>query len=133
MKLFERIMQHMDLLTGLTDASRGLLAAAKNGRVDLIEEITDNRERLISIIKTFQSGIENDVKKLKAGDISRAEIEILKTWSQEVNQVVLLNDQIDQDALEALNTEKDKTTQEIASVFKNHQSIKGYNLTSVKK
>jgi hypothetical protein len=133
MKLFERIMQHMDLLTGLTDASRGLLAAATNGKVELIEQITDNRERLISIIKTFQSGIEDDVKKLKAGDVTRAEIEILKTWSNEVNQIVLLNDKIDQEVVTALTTQKEQTTQEIASVFKNRQSVKGYNLSSVKK
>lgn len=133
MKLFERIMQHMDLLTGLTDASRGLLAAATNGKVELIEQITDNRERLISIIKTFQSGIEDDVKKLKAGDVTTAEIEILKTWSNEVNQIVLLNDKIDQEVVTALTTQKEQTTQEIASVFKNRQSVKGYNLSSVKK
>jgi len=133
MKLFERIMQHMDLLTGLTDASRGMLAAAKNGKVELIEQITDNRERLINIIRTFQSGIEADVKKLKAGDVTRAEIEVLKTWSQEVNQIVVLNDKIDQEVVQVLKEEKDKTTQEIASVFKNRQSVKGYNLSSVKK
>lgn len=133
MKLFERIMQHMDLLTGLTDASRGMLAAAKNGKVELIEQITDNRERLINIIRTFQSGIEADVKKLKAGDVTKAEIEVLKTWSQEVNQIVVLNDKIDQEVVQVLKEEKDKTTQEIASVFKNRQSVKGYNLSSVKK
>ena len=133
MNIFERIMQHMDLLGGLTDASNGSLAAAKNGRIDLIEQITDNRERLISIIKTFQSGIEEDVTNLKAGDVTRAEIEILKTWSQEVNQIVLHNDNLDTEVLEALSDQKDQTTQEIASVFKNRQSVKGYNLSSVKK
>ena len=133
MKIYEQIMHHLDLLDGLTRASRSLLLSAQKNRLDLVEEITNNRDRLVSIIKTIQSGIEDEISKLIPGKVCTDDINIIKTWGREVNDLIFLNDQIDLACLEILEKEKEETTKEIATVFRANQSVKGYNLNSVKK
>ncbi|EQC43267.1 hypothetical protein [Bacteriovorax sp. Seq25_V] len=133
MKVFENIMQHLDLLEALTNASQGLLAAAQNGKVDLVDQIIDNRERLINIIRKVQTNVEEEIAKFDLKTVTPEHIQIFKTWSQEVNQIVYVNDKLDIETTEILTNQKEQTTQEIASVFKNRQSFKGYDLSNVKK
>lgn len=133
MKIFEKIMQHIDLLSALTSASNALLTAAQNRKFEIVEQIVENRERLLNVIKTIQTNIEDDIAKLHPGQVTREEIEILKSWSQEVNQIVMINDKLDRDSMILLEQQKEETTKEIATVFTNRQSFKGYDLSNVKK
>ncbi len=133
MILFERIMQHMDLLSALTESSNAILMAASKGSFNLVDEISDNRERLVNVIKTFQETIENDIGDLKAEDLTESNVDIIRTWANEVGEIVMLNDNLDRETTIILQGAKEETTKEIASVYKNRQSMKGYDLTSVKK
>lgn len=133
MKLFEGIMQHLDLLEALKSSTRSLNTAAKNAQVDLVWQITENRDRLINVIRTIQNRIEDDINALDLASVSPNHLDILKTWSQEVNQIIYVNDKIDQETTALLVEQKDQTATEIASVYKNRQSHKGYDLSNVKK
>lgn len=133
MKLFEGIMQHLDLLEALTSATKSLNHAAVNAQVDLVWQITENRDRLINVIRTIQTRIEDDINELELSTVGKEHIDILKTWSQEVNQVIFLNDKLDQETTALLVEQKDQAATEIGSVFKNRQSVKGYDLSNVKK
>lgn len=133
MKLFEGIMQHLDLLEALTSATKALNHAAVNAQVDLVWQITENRDRLINVIRTIQTRIEDDINELELSTVGKEHIDILKTWSQEVNQVIFLNDKLDQETTALLIEQKDQAATEIGSVFKNRQSVKGYDLSNVKK
>ena len=79
MRLYEKIMQHLDFLESLKEATVALGQATKKEDINLIELITDNRDRLINVIKTFQSGIEEDIAKIKGASVGPELIEILKT------------------------------------------------------
>jgi len=95
MRIFENIMQHLDLLEALTNSSQGLLLAAQNGKVELVDQIIDNRERLINIIKKVQTNVEEEIGALDLKTVTPEHIQIFKTWSQEVNQIVYVNDKLD--------------------------------------
>lgn len=133
MKLFEGIMQHMDLLEALTQATNSLLLAAQKAQVDTVWQITENRERLINIIRTIQTRIEDDIKELDLKTVQPEHLDIFRTWSQEVNQIIYLNDKVDQETTALLVDQKDQAQAEIGSVYKNRQSFKGYDLSNVKK
>lgn len=133
MKIYEKIMQHLDLFTALTGATKALLVSAQKQRVDLVAEITDNRDRLINVIKTVQTSIEDDIAALNPARVTREQVDIIKTWGKEINQIVLMNDKLDKECMLLLEQQKEDTTKEIATVFTNHQAFKGYDLSNVKK
>ena len=133
MKIFETIMQHLDMLSGLTIASKSLLLATEKGDLNLVEQIVDNRDRLVNIIKTVQTAIEDEIQNLDSSKVTAEEVAIIKSWGADVNQIILLNDQIDKKIHENLSVIKDQTSQEIASVYKNRKAVNGYDMTSVKK
>lgn len=133
MKIFEAIMQHLDMLNGLTDATKALFVQATKGDAQAVDQILDNRDRLINIISKFQANIEDDIRKLDIKQITKEHIDIFKTWSAEVNQIIYHTDRLDRETTQMLIDQKDQTTAEIANVFKNRQSFRGYDLGNVKK
>ena len=132
MRLYEKIMQHLDFLESLKEATVALGQATKKEDINLIELITDNRDRLINVIKTFQSGIEEDIAKIKGASVGRELIEILKTWSNEVNEIINYVDTYDKQITSSLEAQKFETSKEIGSVFRNKNSIKNYQSSVVK-
>lgn len=133
MKIFETIMQHLDMLSGLTIASKSLLLATQKGDLNLVEQIVENRDRLVNIIKTVQTAIEDEIQNLDSSRVTAEEVNIIKSWGSDVNQIILLNDQIDKKIHENLSAIKDQTSQEISNVYKNRKAVGGYDMTSVKK
>jgi hypothetical protein len=133
MKLYSQIMQHLDLLNALTRSTKLLLLSSQKRDINLIEQVTENRDRLINVIKTIQVSIENQINEINPRAYKPEHIDVFKSWSKEVNQIIQFNDQMDQECLALLEGQKEETTKEIATVYKNHQSIKGYDLSSVKK
>ncbi len=132
MRLYEKIMQHLDFLESLKEATVALGRASQKEDINLIELITDNRDRLINVIKTFQSGIEEDIAKIKGSTSTPDLIEILKTWSDEVNEIIQSVDEYDKQITSSLEAQKFETSKEIGSVFRNKNSIKNYQSNVVK-
>lgn len=132
MLIFEKIMQHLDFLECLLSATHGLEAATRKNKIDLIEQITDNRDRLINIIKALQSGIEDDIANADKRIFTTDVIEILKSWSNEVNNLVQVVDQKDREISLLLENLKSETSKEIGSIYKSRNSIRNYQSSIVK-
>ncbi len=132
MLIFEKVMQHLDFLEALLSATNGLEIAAKKNKIDLVAQITDNRDRLINIIKALQGGIEEDITKLDRYLMTQENIDIFKTWSHEVNNLIHLVDKKDKEITILLEDLKTETSKEIGSIYKNKNSIRNYQSSIVK-
>ena len=133
MKIFKDIITHLELLEALTKFSELLVNAAEERKFSVIEEITENRGRLLEIIKELQEGIENEIESLDVSAITQDELDIIRSWEQDVNKLVKRNDHSDQVSTEILERLKEETTKDIVTTFKNRQLFKGYDLSNLKK
>lgn len=91
----------------------------KSGEVNTLMDYLDQRSALINIFKTLKLKIRNDYPTSNEID-------------ETVNLFLKKMEQFNQEILEFLELEKDKTRVEIAKTFKNKENLKGYNLSSTK-
>jgi len=59
-----KIMQHLDYLDCLEISTRKILKLSLSEGIDGLECLTENRERLINIIKSHQMTISSDIKEI---------------------------------------------------------------------
>jgi hypothetical protein len=128
-----KIMKHLTFCDYVTEVTISMAKAAQMQNIELVHACADNRERLIAIVEKYQKEIEDFIKKLNPYNLAKEDLEIYRSWAQDVESWVRENNEIDEVITEALNHQKDQTVEEIASVFKNKQKFKGYNLNDVKK
>jgi hypothetical protein len=125
-------MSHLALTDSSNELSRRVLGAAKSGDMHKINLETANRARLLKIIIKFELEISNLVSLLDISKVSREEIEIIKSWSLDINKWIRFTEQIDQEINNQLMKRKEETTVEIATLYKNREKFKGYNLSTLK-
>jgi len=125
--LFESIQQHLCMLDLALHSSQKIVSFAKLENLDAVISETDNRERLVSVIGKIQRSIEDQINQLNAAALSQDDIMILKTWFQDLSIWSEKMIAHDRETVEILSSQKENTTQEIAHLFKNKESIKGYN------
>jgi hypothetical protein len=130
--IFEDIQRHLSLLDLALASSIKITSLAKNENLDGLVNETDNRERLVNLIGQFQQAIENQINQINAAELSSNDINILKTWFEDLAN--WSEKMIEQDRLtvELLAQQKESTTKEIAVVYKNKESLKGYNHSAKK-
>jgi hypothetical protein len=121
------LLDESDKLTGLT------LVSIKEEDIDEIEATSDNRERLFSIISKVQEIIETKINTLPNDLITSDFVEIVKCWGSDLDQWILRTQEADFNIIELLESFKQSTTKEIASLFKTKERFKGYNLNNVSK
>lgn len=130
--LFGNIQNHLSMLDLALSSSRKIAAFAKLENLDAVVSETDNRERLVNVIGQIQSTIENQINQLNAALLQAEDINILKSW---FNDMSIWSDrmiEVDRETVEILSQQKDDTTKEIAHLFKNKELFKGYNHISKK-
>lgn len=127
------IIRHTDLMDMCSTCSSRMLEAAMAGNVELADQESLNRERLVNIISKVQTSIENEINKTHVTEGSNYLVSLVKAWSNDIEIWLQKVGKLDQEIVSALEEEKQKTTQEISSTFQNKEKIKGYNLNSVKK
>jgi translation initiation factor 2B subunit (eIF-2B alpha/beta/delta family) len=127
------IIRHTDLMDMCSTCSKRMLSAAQEGNVDLADQESFNRERLVNIISKVQSAIEAEIKAVSLGEGAEYLVSMVKAWNNDLELWLESIGKLDQEILTALDEVKSKTTQEISSTFQNKEKIKGYNLSSVKK
>ena len=130
--LEEKIIRHLSNLDLVKMASEKLYYSCLEADIDRIEFFSKNRGRLVNFVQKQQEEIESIIAE-KNKELSNSQsIEILKAWVDDIsiktNEIGLLDEKI----LDELGKEKDKTTQEIATTFKNKDKFKGYNLNKVR-
>ncbi len=125
--LFEDIQTHLSLLDRAVLSSSKIAQSAEAQDLDSVVNETENRERIMNIISSVQSSIEDKINQLNAALLSNGDIDILKTWFSDLSlwsEKIIAFDRI---TVEHLSQQKESTTKEIAHLFKNKEVIKGYN------
>ncbi len=131
--LFVLIMRHLSLLDRSDKLSYEMYQAASHGDVERVHFESDNRDRMIKVLETFQQNIEDTVAKTTSDKITPEFVDIIKSWSQDVHLWVERTTKLDNETTVLLEAQKERFTREIATVFKTNQQFKGYNLNNVKK
>jgi hypothetical protein len=127
------IQKHLTLLEASLVSTERLLKAARERDVDAADFESQNRERIIGALETIQTDIENEINTLELNSVSKELIQILKSWTEDLNESFEKTLALDKEISSLLNDEKDKTTQEIATIYKARTSHQGYNLNNLKK
>ena len=125
--LFENIQEHLSMLDLAISSSRHIRNFAKNENLEGVVSETENRERLVNIVTKIQRKVEEQINLLETQSISKEGVLILKAWFQDLNIAAERMLAYDKETVELLAKQKNNTTKEIALVFKNKESFKGYN------
>lgn len=131
--LFMALMKHMDLMDALSKESAQLYIACSEENIDQVEFITENRQRMTSLLDDYQLKVESITRQMPSEHLNEDIITILKTWFNDLNQWVEKYLELDSQIIDQLDLLKNKTSQEIGAVYKAKNSHKGYNLNNVKK
>jgi hypothetical protein len=132
-KLEYKIQRHLSLLDASIKSTERLLQASRDRNIDAAEFEAQNRERIIGAVEKLQEEIEAQINTLEISSVSPDLLEILKCWTQDLTQSFERTLILDQEITASLSDEKDKTTQEIATIYKARRSHQGYNLNNLKK
>ena len=131
--IYRQIMRHIDLMETSIRQAKAIRRAACEKDIDAVIWETENRDKVINIISMFQRNIEDAIESLKVEDVTKDLIDTLKFWTQDVAKWVDKTNQIDQEVVNILESEKEQTTKEIATLFQSKNKFKGYNLNDLKK
>lgn len=132
-ELFQQIMIHIDLLDLAQRCSQSMLKSARMGDVNSVNFLSENRERVIQAISKKQQEIESFTHLIEIKALSPELMDILKTWSADLEAWVLRIQDIDTRLVQALEREKTETSKQIGALFKTKEQFKGYNLNNTKK
>ena len=126
-QLFGDIQQHLSMLDLALKSSELIKNHAGREELDAVVSETENRERVINIVTALQRKIENSVNELDASSITADDINLLKSWFNDLNIWSEKMLALDRETVELLGQQKDSTTREIAMIFKNKEVFKSYN------
>ena len=122
-QLYKNIMQHLEFAEVIKRLSNDMHAHAENGSAEKIDSIAENRQRVVNLLQIVQQKIEDKIPELK----DQEEIEVIKAWHGNFNDILREIDRIDRALLHALEEQKTQTKREIGNVYSNHQKISAYN------
>jgi hypothetical protein len=128
----ENIQSHLALLDLALQSSRKIKAYAVIEDLDNVTNETDNRERIINIVGHIQHKVEKQIDLLTALDLSDDSLPILKSWFQDLATWTEKMTVLDSETVDILAIQKEETTKEIVTIFKNKEVFKGYNLSNKK-
>lgn len=126
-KLFLKIQEHLSLLDLAVQSSEKIKIFARNENIDGVVSETENRDRLVSVIAKIQGDVEEKINQLDGSEINIDEIQILKSWFQDLTNWSEKMLACDQETVEYLDQQKESTTKEIATIFRSKEIFKGYN------
>jgi Tfp pilus assembly protein PilW len=132
-RLMEKLQNFTDRLDQGSRCTASILKAIELREIAAVENLTNNRERLLNIVAKEQEDIEKVINSIIDEELTPENINIIKSWAFDtqnwINAIADKDDQI----IEMLNESKDETTREIAGLFKSKQAFRGYNLNDVRK
>lgn len=135
--MFERVLLMLQIFTARLDQCNketlSILKCVHSGDFEKLEEITNNREKLLDIITQEQERIEKTINTIISEELTATNINIIKSWAFDTQNWINRTSKLDQSIIEALNNSKDAVTKEIATVFKSKAAFRGYNLNDVTK
>lgn len=131
-RCIEYIMIHTDIFDAINKSTNNLVKAMENDDVDKIEFFIDNRDHTINLSKEVYSRIESFINNLPQEELTKENIEIIKSWSFDLSDQITFVQTKDDEIIEMLNKMKTNVGKEIGDIYKISQKFKGYNLNNVK-
>lgn len=135
--MIDRLMNKLQTFTDRLDqGDRCTLAIKKSVQEkdwQAVEENTNNRERLLSIVAQEQESIEAIINSIFSEELTPENINIIKSWAFDTQDWISKTAMADEEILNTLNDSKDEITKEIASIFRSKTAFRGYNLNDVRK
>lgn len=131
-RCIEYIMIHTDIFDAINKSTNNLVKAMENDDVDKIEFFIDNRDYTINLSKEVYSRIESFINNLPQEELTKENIEIIKSWSFDLSDQITFVQTKDDEIIEMLNKMKTNVGKEIGDIYKISQKFKGYNLNNVK-
>lgn len=125
-ELFMGIQYHLSLLEKCFKLTENILLSTTSMNIDQINDLIDNRHRLIEIITKVQTNIETKIERHSNECMHKDSISIVKSWFLDLQTISSYIQDIDKLIILKLSNEREQTTQEISSLFKNKNKIKGY-------
>ena len=115
-KIEYKIQRHLCLLDASIKSTERLLQASIERNLDVAEFESQNRERIIGAVEKLQTEIQAQINSLELSSVSQELLEILKCWTQDLTDSFERTLLLDQKITARLSDEKDKTTQQIATI-----------------
>ena len=131
--IYQLLMHQSQIMDLIETQSQHILQYAINKNADELESSSQNRFRLINIIDHLNSKIDNSLKSINNLESCTNLLEILKTWSIELDIWTQKINKIDVSIMEEVNIFKTETCKEIGTTYKSKNQLQGYDLSSVKK
>lgn len=123
--LNSKLINHLTLLEAILQSSVKILEFAKKEMIDEVSFETDNKGRLIKRLSVIQLEIEQNATQIPS--------DLLSLWRRDYNSTLIKIDELSLLTLNHLNQIKENTSKEISIVYKNRQSLRGYNLNDLRK
>ncbi len=127
------IKEHMYMLDKSLLSSKKIDRYLKDERLKEMTAETENRERLFNIIEYIQNKIEKMLNLILQDELSKEYLQGIKNWQKDMTNKVDQIIQLDHQIVCQLENAKDQTSKEIATIYKQKQLFKGYNLGDVHK
>ena len=133
MNILKRTQEHITLLNKALALTQEIAIKTRESDLDNVVELSENRERLVQLIFHLFGQIDRELNLLTAEEITPSLVASLKVWQEQMNILVDTINELDQEVIVALETNKEQTTGEIAQIFQSKENLKGYNLNNVKR
>lgn len=125
-EIYKSIQIHLAMIDLAVSSSQKIVSLSQIDDVALVEKEVENRDRLMNAVNQIQILIEREVHKLTPQDVTKVDVDILKTWFYDLAKYSESILELDQQAIALLSDQKDNTSREIAHLFKNKENFKGY-------
>lgn len=125
-EIYKSIQIHLAMIDLAVASSQKIVSLSQIDDISLIEKEVENRDRLMNAVNQIQILIEREVHKLTPQDVTKVDVDILKTWFYDLAKYSEYILELDQQAISLLNDQKDNTSREIAHLFKSKENFKGY-------
>lgn len=125
-EIYKSIQIHLGMIDLAVASSQKIVSLSQIDDVSMVEKEVENRDRLMNAVNQIQILIEREVHKLTPQDVTKSDVDILKTWFYDLAKYSELILELDQQAISLLSDQKDNTSREIAHLFKHKENFKGY-------
>lgn len=131
-ELFGLYMYHLNLVDLVIHSSHKLVLSALDGKIDVLQFESENRDRLIHLLEQFQEKVLKGIDKRKY-EMDQEELDVANLWGRETQAMINLIQYYDEKTTTILDGQKEETIEEIARMFKHKEQFRGYNLNDVKR
>ena len=126
--LLEKMIIHLERLTAVKNLTCKIQITILKNNLNSVSYLIDNRDRLINLLNAEQAAIENILNNNNITSIR----DIIISWSKDTTHLLDQTTSINYSISELLLREKEDLKEKIATIHNAKNSLKGYNLTSVR-